>query len=434
MSEYAAREALARMNMREVAIAPSYTGIISDLRSLAAVDPKAGHEMFLARRGEVCAAMGFNAPEQRKPFAYAEGLAIIPLTGTLINRFNGSYGGVTGYNFIRSQVTAAMADDDVKGIVFDVNSYGGEAAGCFECSDFLYDLRGSKPMISVVDSNAYSAGYAIPSATDRIVLTPTGGAGSIGVVAMHVNMSEALKQWGYEVEYIYSGKHKVDGNPFQALPDDVRATIQAGVNKGREMFAAKVDRNRGLKPGSASATEAKTYRADEALSLGLIDAVATPQEAVTAFLRELSGSKPQPSRKGPSMSKEDTGPANDTAAAEKAAADARVAERARISGITGCEEAKGREPLANHLALNTELSVDQAKAILAASPKAEPKAEPPAQQQSANPFKAAMDGGKHPNVGADGGAGASDSNVSLAQSILRDYSVATGHKFDPAKA
>ncbi|MEN9925543.1 MAG: Burkholderia phage BcepNazgul [Pseudomonadota bacterium] len=435
MSEYAAREALSRMNMREVAIAPSYTGLVADLQSLASVSQKDGHEQFMSRRAELCAAMGFDAPVQRKPFAFAEGLAIIPVSGTLINRFNGSYGSVTGYNFIRSQVMAAMADSEVAGIVFDVNSYGGEAAGCFECSDWLYGLRGQKPMLSIVDSNAYSAAYAIPSATDRMVVTPTGGAGSIGVVAMHVNMAGMLDKWGIEVSYIFSGKHKVDGNPYEALPDSVRANIQAGVDKGREQFASLVDRNRNLKGGTAKSTEAATFRADEALSLGLIDAVMSPNEAAVAFLRELSGSKSQPSRKGSSMSKEDTGPATtDNAAA--AQNEVRQAERARIAGITGCDEAKGREKLANHLALNTDLSVDAAKSILAAASveKVEQPAPAAAPKAGVNPFQQVMDASKHPNVGADAGGADQGDGMTAAQRILADHAAMTGTKYDKAKA
>jgi signal peptide peptidase SppA len=429
MSEYAAREALARMNMREVAVSPIYTGLTGDLQRMAATSSKSGHEAFLERRIELCAAVGFDVSEQRKPFAFAEGVAIIPVNGTLINRFNGSYSGVTGYNFIRSQVMAAMADDDVKGIIFDVNSYGGEAAGCFECSDFLFGLRGKKPTLSLVDSNAYSAAYAIPSATDKIVLTPSGGAGSIGVVGMHVNMAKALEDWGIEVTFIHSGKHKVDGNPYEALPDDVRKRMQAGVDAGRANFANLVDRNRALKPGTALSTEAQTYRADDALSLGLIDVVATPHEAAAAFLRELSGSKLQPSKKGPSMSKEDNGPANDNAAAiEKASADARIAERARVGGITGCDEAKGREALANHLAMNTDLSVDAAKSILAASPAAKPADAEPPKAGATNPFAAVMNASQHPNIGVDGDGGAGGTELTGAQAILRDSALATGAK------
>jgi ClpP class serine protease len=432
MSDYAAREALLRMNGREVAMNPLYTGLLGDLKSMSLISAKDGHEMFLARRGEICAALGFEGGVQSKPFAFAEGLAIIPVTGSLINRFNGSYGYVTGYNFIRTQTMAALADPDVRGIVYDVNTYGGEAAGCFECADFLYQSRAVKPSMAIVDSNAYSAGEALSSAAGKVFVTPSGGVGSIGVVAMHVNMEKALADWGYEVTFIYSGKHKVDGNPYQALPDAVKKDWQAGIDASRQRFATLVDRNRNLKEGTAFATEAQTYRAEDAMTFGLIDAIAAPQEAVSAFLRELSGSKSQSSRKGTSMSKEDTGPANDTA---QAAAEARKAERTRIAGITGSEEAKGREVLANHLAMNTEMSVDEAKAILAAAPKAEQKAEqasePP--KAAANPFKTAMDNGHHPKVGADSVAddtSGGGENLSLSQQILRDYTLATGAKFD----
>jgi hypothetical protein len=133
------------------------------------------------------------------------------------------------------------------------------------------------------------------------------------------------------------------------------------------------------------------------------------------------------------MSKEDTGPAStDTAAAQ---AEARQAERARIAGITSSDEAKGREKLASHLALNTDLSVDSAKAILAAAPVE--KAEPPATTTKAgtNPFQQAMDAGKHPNVGADAGTGdGGTGEMTDAQRILADHSAMTGIRYDKAKA
>ena len=123
--------------------------------------------------------------------------------------------------------------------------------------------------------------------------------------------------------------------------------------------------------------------------------------------------------------------ATNQAAIEKAAADARVAERARVAGITGCEEAKGRTSLANHLAMNTSMSVDEAKAILAAAP-AEASTTP-GKTAGANPFKQAMDADKHPNVGADageGGGGEQDESASAAKSILAAQAAATGRKFN----
>lgn len=426
MSNHIAHAALSRMNLREVAVSPVYTGLASDLHQLATANTETANKATLDRRAELCSAFGVSADQQAKPFAFAAGLAIIPVSGTLINRFGGSYGYVTGYNFIRSQALAAQADPDVLGIVFDLNSYGGEAAGCFECS---MDLAGiTKPTLGIIDSNCYSACYAIGSAMDRLVATPSAGVGSIGVVMMHVDMSKALADAGYTVTFIYSGDHKVDGNPYQALPDDVKANLQANVDARRQEFAELVATNRGLDLKAVLDTEARSYRAEEALSLGLIDAIESPSVAVQAFLDGLSGST-SPKRKDQPMSEKSTPGSDDQAQAHAtAAAEARTAERARISGIQTCEEAKGRESLASHLALNTELSVDAAKAILAASPTAAAAAPAPAPAQNA--FKAAMDASAHPNVGADAadGSGAGGEGLSVAQQILRDQALATGIK------
>jgi signal peptide peptidase SppA len=429
MSNHIAHAALSRMNLREVAVSPVYTGLAADLHQLSTANPEQAQKALMDRRAELCAAFGVQG-EQRKPFAFAAGLAIIPVSGTLINRFGGSYGYVTGYNFIRSQALAAEADPDVVGIVFDLNSYGGEAAGCFECSADLKSLI-TKPTLGVIDSNCYSACYAVGSAMDRLVATPSAGVGSIGVVMMHVDMSKALADFGYKVTYIFSGDHKVDGNPYEALPDDVRANLQANVDARRQEFAQLVADNRGLDLKAVLDTEARSYRAEEALSLGLIDAIESPSVAVQAFLDELSGSTPSKRKDQPMSEKSTPGSDDQALATANAAAEARTAERARISGIQSCEEAKGRETLANHLALNTDMSVDAAKAILAASPTAAatPAAATPA-AAAPNGFKAAMDASQHPNVGADaadGGAGAGE-GATLAQQILRDQALATGVK------
>lgn len=434
MSELVARAALERMNMREVAIAAHCTTLATDLRALAAANAEAEQEKFLAYRTELCAAYGFDNQQQRKPFAFTNGLAIIPVNGTLINRFGSSWGWVTGYNFIRNQLNLALADSDVTGIVLDVNSYGGEAAGCFELATDIRAARDQKPILAVVDSNAYSAGYAIASAASKVSVIQSGGVGSIGVVAMHVDMSQMLESAGIKVTFIYEAEHKVDGNPYQALPDAVKASMQASIHKAYEAFVSLVATNRGMDAQKVRDTKSQTYRADDALALGLIDAIATPQQAAQAFLDELSGSDFQ-LRQGASMSTAQNEPGADTqaqankAAADKAAQEARTAERARVSGIMGCEEAKGREALANHFAMNTEMSVEDAKAALAVAPKTEAAA-PAKADQGTNRFEQAMNNSQHPNVGADSaaGAGGDEGGTDPVAAILRAQEQATGVK------
>lgn len=438
MSEYAARQALERMNMREVAIAASYTMLGNDLHQLANANHDEQQKKWMEqRRQELCEAYGFSSTEQRKPFAFADGMAIIPIVGTLINRFGSSYGWITGYNFIRRQLALAVADDEVKGIILDVNSYGGEAAGCFELSEEIYQARAKKPIMAVIDSNCYSAGYALASGATTIVCTPSGGVGSIGVVAMHVDMSKALAEYGYKVTFIHFGEHKVDGNPYEPLSAEVKGIIQKSVNQSGEKFVALVARNRNIDAAKVKETQARVYRAEDAKDLGLIDTIATPTEAVQVFLDELTGSVQQPGKEDAMSQAAENQPdaaaqaaaAAATATANAAAiatasAEARKAEKARISAITGSEEAKGKSKLANHLAMNTDMSVDDAKAMLAVA------AAEATEQASGNAFREAMNQGNNPEVGAEtgGSGGEGGSGESVATRMMRSHSAATGLK------
>lgn len=441
MSEQAARSALSRMNLREQFIAPHYTGLSSDLTLMSTTDPAVAQEKFLNNtRHELCEAYGFNRREQSKPFAFAEGFAIIPVHGTLINRFGSSYGYVTGYNFIRSQHFAAMADDDVKYIIHDHNSFGGEAAGCFELAGQIAESRGSKPIMAVVDSNCYSASYALASAADKIAVIPSAGVGSVGVVAMHVDMSKMLDRMGVTITFIHSGEHKVDGNPYEALSADVKADIQKGVDKSRAKFVKVVAQNLGLDEKVVYDTEARTYRADDALALGLIHAIAEPQTAMQSLIDgDDSDVSDEEAKTTKSTKEQDMTVAAKPEDASVDQAAVRKAERERCAGIMNSEEAKGRSILANHFALNTDMSVEAAREALAVSPleaKVEPKkdeakggddkGQDKAEQGKGDQFAKAMDKNGTPNVGADDQGKTTTQDASAG--ILASFAMATGFK------
>jgi capsid assembly protease len=463
MSDHLAHSAAQRMNLREQFIHPSYQGFSNDLMMMAAQNPDSAKEKFMSQvRGELCEAYGFSNRVQNKAFAFADGLAIIPMHGSLINRFGGYYGYVTGYNFLRSQFNLALNDPDVTAIVFDVNSYGGEAAGCFELAAEIAAARGSKPIIAVVDSNCYSAAYALSSAADKIIAIPSAGLGSVGVVAMHMDMSQWLDKIGLKITFIYSGDHKVDGNPYQALPASVKADIQKGVDKSRATFVTVVAQNRKLDEKVVYDTEAKTYRADDAKALGLVDVIAVPRAALQALIDgddiedvidDGEEAKAKPVEASTEPVKESTMNEQEKAAA----AAAQTAERARVQGIINSAEAKNNPALANHYAFSTSMSVDEAKAALAlcapsadekaeadkkaaekaeadrkAAEKAEAdkKAEEEAKGNKGTGFEETMNNADHPNVGADKGGNGAGSKV---DSILSAFSLATGYKVEPAK-
>lgn len=425
----AARTAMNRMNMKAVLVAPQYATLASDMREYADADEGLEEASYEKRKLlDVPQAYGFAPSTSDKPFSFSNGVAIIPIHGTLLNRFSYSWGFATGYQFISRQLQAALDDDDVTLIVFDCNSGGGEVAGCFELCDLIFASRTEKPSLAMVDSACYSACYALASSASKVVTTPSSGAGSVGVVAMHVNMGEFYKSMGIEVTYIFAGDHKVDGNPFEALSKEVKADVQASVDKSYAKFTAMVARNRGLTTQAVVATQARCYDADDALSLGLIDAVQTPTLAVAAYLDELTGSDETMEKINMSTTEQTAGaatvvpPAAAAAAPDTAAiaADARKAERTRMAAITGSEEAKGKSKLANYLALETDMTAEQAvKALTAAAPEVTTTA-----SKGDATFAAHMDKDAHPGVGADDSGDGGGQKMSKAERVLK----AQGHK------
>lgn len=221
-------------------------------------------------------------------------VATIPVEGTLVYKgaWLGSMSGDTSYQGLQTQIARAANSPAVKGVVFEVDSFGGEAAGCFETAAMLAQLSAQKPTLAILTDFACSAGYLLASAARQIVMPEGGAAGSIGVLSMHADFSKALEQDGVKVTLISSGDHKVDGNPFEPLPPDVLAKTQARNDASRDRFASTVGQYRGARfsKDAALATEAQTYNSADALKLGLVDGIVdSPVEAFKTFVDAING-------------------------------------------------------------------------------------------------------------------------------------------------
>lgn len=448
-------QALSRINGREAFVMPDTADLfVSNLTQFAQTDPeKAGALEASARESvEFCYSVSPQSDAERKPFIYSDGLAIIPIHGALLNRFGGSWGFVTGYQAIRRQMNAALEDDDVKAIVFDVDSPGGETAGCFELAEEMRASRDVKPSIAVVDSLSASAGYALASSATRMVATPSSKIGSIGVYIMHVDFTGSLDQAGIQITYIEAPKDgmKTAGSSYRRLDKRTAEYLQAFVDKSYDEFVALIVENRGLDDAAIRETEARVFRAEEALALGLIDEVKTPSEAVSTFLGELADEEPSEEEDEEMTTKTPT-PAADAPEATSAPTAEQIqqavtADRERMTAIKALSAAAKRPKLADTLALGG-YTVEQATTILeSAAEEADgvaiveaPKPAAPAADAGApavdsqNHLEAAMDGTKQPEIGAGaekGGAPGAEgpTDAEAAASILADFSAATGRK------
>jgi signal peptide peptidase SppA len=226
------------------------------------------------------------------PYPVVDGIAVIEISGVLIHRggWIGQSSGQTSYEGIAAQIEAAAEDPAVRGLALEIDSFGGEVAGVFDLADHIRAIRGSKPVWAFVAEHAFSAGYALASQADRILLPRTGALGSIGVVVLHADLSGQLDQDGVRVTLVHSGQHKVDGNPYQPLPEAVRDDIQREIDVLRFLFAETVAAGRAgrLSQEAALATEAATFRGVDAVAAGLADEVTDLARGFAAFRQMLT--------------------------------------------------------------------------------------------------------------------------------------------------
>jgi signal peptide peptidase SppA len=266
--------------------------------------------------------IGINSPEASrfegdnrdragppKPYNISNGVGIITITGSLVKRgaWVGAYSGLTSYEGIEHQLKTALADPAVKSILLDLHSPGGEAVGAFETAAIVRQVAAAKRVLAVVNGMAASAAYAIASGANDIIVTETGVAGSIGVVMLHADFSRQLDREGITPTLIHAGAHKVDGNPFEPLPDAVRADLQAEVDAFYDAFLATVAKGRGsrMTADTARQTEARTFIGKAAVAAGLADRVGTFESALAELTRP--GGHITPTNGSTYMSSQSTG-------------------------------------------------------------------------------------------------------------------------------
>ena len=221
-----------------------------------------------------------------------DGVAHINVRGELVAENGGGVSpssGFTGYDAIGAAWGFAQRDTNVRGTIVDIDCPGGEVTDLMELCARMRADRGNKPSRAIIRGVGASAAYAIAACCDEITVQDLGYAGSIGVITMHADFSGQLEQAGIKVTLIHAGAHKADGNPFEALPDDVRASIQTDIDHAYGRFVDHVAAARGLSPDAIRATEARVYRGQEAVKVGLVDKVMGWADSQAEFVATVNG-------------------------------------------------------------------------------------------------------------------------------------------------
>ena len=175
-------------------------------------------------------------------------------------------------------------DDDVKAVVFRVNSGGGSAVASEQIRHALKLIKAKKPVVVSMGGVAASGGYWISSPANYIFAEPTTITGSIGIFGLIPNFSGLItdklgvtfdgvttnKYTDYEVDMIL-GKN----------PDDVMKHMQTYIDRGYQNFLDIVSEGRGMKPAEVdSIGQGRVWLASDALKIKLVDKLGSLDDAV----------------------------------------------------------------------------------------------------------------------------------------------------------
>jgi len=221
-----------------------------------------------------------------------DGTAIIPLYGPITARsdlFSFFLGG-TSLSDLAKDFQTALDDDQVKAILFDVDSPGGVALGPAEMADAIFKARGKKPIWSYVGRNCSSAAYWIASATEKIIANPSALLGSIGVVTT-IPVQEQPDSEGYKNIEI------VSSNAKQKRPDprteEGMAEIKRELNDLESQFIEAIAKYRNVSVNAVKNDfgQGGVLIGKNAIANGMADSLGSYEEVLAELNQKISTNK-----------------------------------------------------------------------------------------------------------------------------------------------
>lgn len=188
--------------------------------------------------------------EIERNYTVKDGVGIISIKGSMLNMdipFEvAKFFGVTSYPELQRQIAAIAVDPTVERVVLDVNSGGGHVSGLYETFQMLKELRAVKPVATYCSDMMASAAYWLGCVGEKIVASPMATVGSIGVIAVHVSIKEAMLQEGCTPTVFRAGTKKHLGHELEDLTPEASDSIQESLDFAHYHFMSAVAEMRGM--------------------------------------------------------------------------------------------------------------------------------------------------------------------------------------------
>lgn len=189
-----------------------------------------------------------------------------------------------GSEAVSKSLRKVRLDDNVKAVVFRVNSPGGSSLA----SDVIWRevmlTKKVKPIIVSMGDYAASGGYYISCAADSIFAEPNTITGSIGIFAILPNMQKFFNdKLGITFDGVKTGKYADLGDVSRPLTPEEKAILQSEVDHGYDDFTKAVANGRHKTQAYIdSIGQGRVWTGTQAIKIGLVDRLGNINDAITS--------------------------------------------------------------------------------------------------------------------------------------------------------
>ena len=189
---------------------------------------------------------------------------------------------------IASSVASLDANPAIGTILLNVTSPGGTVTGTPEAADAVRAVRdgGNTRIVALANGMMASAAMWIGAAADEVYVTPSGEAGSIGVITMYADWSKAYEDVGIKVDVMRTPAKKARFTGIEPLTDEMRQTLEKSLESAYTKFKRAMADNRGIRIDQVEGKfgGGEMLEAQEAVDAGLVDKVSTLDKLIAKLM------------------------------------------------------------------------------------------------------------------------------------------------------
>lgn len=183
--------------------------------------------------------------------------------------------------YMVDQIEKLRKDEEIKAVVFRINSGGGSAYASEQIWKAITDLKKEKPVVVSMGDVAASGGYYIACNADRIVAQPTTLTGSIGIFGMIPNMEGTAEKVGISTDVVKTNEFGDFGNITRPFNDQEKQLMQNMIERGYDLFLTRCAEGRNMpKDSLALYAEGRVWTGNQAKEIGLVDELGGIERAI----------------------------------------------------------------------------------------------------------------------------------------------------------